>query len=182
MFENLNQESTTTDDLCRFLAALSRLHVDVSDAERVDQIRLLEEIKAAAAAAQIQVATEFARSQRGAQTEAGVPSEEVGRGIASQVALAKRESPARARRFVGWAGVLTGELPNTFLALQRGRITEWRAQIVARETAWLSAEDRGRVDAALAPRLELLGDRALEGATKTLAYQFRPARLPRPHQ
>ena len=90
----------------------------MDDAERVDQIRLLEEIKSAAAAAQATVTSDFVASQRAAQVQAGVPAGEVGAGIAAQVALAKRESPARARRYVGWAGILTSELPNTFAALQ----------------------------------------------------------------
>ncbi len=171
MFEG---DVTTTAGLRWCVDALSRLDARVSDAERVDQIRLLEEIKSAAAAAQVRVTTQFVASQRAAQEVAGVPAEAIGAGIASQVALAKRESPARARRFVGWAGILTTELPNTFTALQQGRITEWRAQIVARETGWLSAEHRARVDAELAASLESLSDRTVEAETKKLAYGLDP--------
>jgi len=166
--------TTTVEDLRGFLGALGRLDTGVDDAERIDQIRLLEEIKAAAAAGQAKVTTEFVASQRTAQTAAGVPAERVGAGIASQVGLAKRESPARARRYVGWAGILTTELPHTLAALQAGWITEWRAQFVARETAWLSAEHRRQVDTELAPQLESLGDRAVEATAKKLAYRLDP--------
>ncbi len=117
---------------------------------------------------------QFVASQRAAQEVAGVPAEAIGAGLASQVALAKRESPARARRFVGWAGILTTELPNTFTALQQGRITEWRAQIVARETGWLSAEHRARVDSELSSKLESMSDRTVEAETKRLAYRLDP--------
>ena len=171
MFE---RAPTTAADLRWFVGALGRLDDRVDDAERVDQIRLLEEIKSAAAAAQATVTSDFVASQRAAQVQAGVPAGEVGAGIAAQVALAKRESPARARRYVGWAGILTSELPNTFAALQQGRITEWRAQIVARETAWLAAEHRAQVDAELASMLETFGDRTLEAETKKLAYRLDP--------
>jgi hypothetical protein len=171
MFES---KPLASAELRGFVAALARLDENVDDAERIDQIRLLEELKSAAAAAQAKATTQFVASQRAAQVRAGVRGSEVGAGIASQVALAKRESSARARRYVGWAGILTTELPNTFTALQQGRITEWRAQIVARETAWLSADHRGAVDAALASRLESLGDRLVEAETKKLAYRLDP--------
>jgi len=173
MFEN-HPTLTSTGDLRGFLGALSRLNTRVDDAERIDQIRLLEEIKAAAAAAQAKATTEFVASQRAVQVDAGVLAKDVGMGIASQVALAKRESQAHARRFVGWAGILTTELPNTYEALRQGRITEWRALIVSRETGWLSAEHRATVDAELAPTLESLGDRAVEAETKKLAYRLGP--------
>jgi hypothetical protein len=75
---------------------------------------------------------------------------------------------------VGWAGILTTELPHTLAALQAGWITEWRAQFVARETAWLSAEHRRQVDTELAPQLESLGDRAVEATAKKLAYRLDP--------
>ncbi len=164
----------TTDDLRAVVRALSALEEAVPDAELVDQLRLLEELKSAAAAAQAKVATRFAAAQRAAQLAAGVPAKEIGKGIAAQVALAKRESPARARRYVGWAGVLVGELPQTLEALAGGQITEWRAQIVARETAWLSAEHRRLVDAELGSRLESYGDRRVEAEAKRLAYRLDP--------
>ena len=43
--------------------ALTRLDRDVSDAERVDQLTALERIKAACAAAQVRITTDFAESQ-----------------------------------------------------------------------------------------------------------------------
>ena len=164
----------TTAQLRVMVGGLSHLDAGVDDAERVDQIRLLEELKAAAAAAQARVTVAFTASQKAAHRAGGVPEQQVGRGVASQVALAKRESPARARRYVGWAGILVAELPCTFRALRDGRITEWRAQLVARETAWLSREHRAEVDAALAPELESWGDRQVEAEAKKAAYRLDP--------
>ena len=155
-------------------AGLERLDQDVSDQVRVDRIRAMEEAKAALSAAQAREAAAFAASQRAAQAAAGVPAERVGRGIASQVGLAMRCSPARAQKYVGWAQILTTELPHTLAALQAGRISEWRAVIVAKETIWLSREDRAQVDAEIADRLEGLGDRKLEAAVKTIAYRLDP--------
>jgi Domain of unknown function (DUF222) len=153
---------------------LSRLDTSVDDAERVEQIRAPEQLKAAAAAAQARVTTEFVVSQRGAQAAAGVRARDLGRGVASQVGLARRESPARARRYVGWAAILVGELPHTLAALGRGETTQWRAMIVARETGWLSRAHRAVVDAALGPRLGSLGDRQTEAEAKKAAYRLDP--------
>src|SRR5689334_6828334 len=61
------REELSTDRLVWIKRALGRLTTDVGDGERVDQIRLLEEIKAAAAGAQAQVTHDFAKSQRAEQ-------------------------------------------------------------------------------------------------------------------
>jgi hypothetical protein len=45
---------------------------------------------------------------------------------------------------------------------------------VARETGWLSREDRAGVDAELAPQLEALGDRRTENEAKAIAYRLDP--------
>jgi len=132
--------------------------------ELIDQIRALEELKSAAAAAQARVTATFAEKQRAAQRAAGVPAAEVGRGIAAQVALARRESPVRGGRHLGLAQALTAELPHTMAALEAGELSEWRATLVARETACLPVEHRAQVDAELAGYpggIGSLGDRAI---------------------
>ena len=164
----------TTADLSAFRDALSSLAPTTDDSERVERIRLLEELKGAVAAAQAVQTAAFVASQRSAQRAAGVPEARVGRGVAAQVALARRESPACSQRYCGQAMIVTSELPCTFSQLQAGRISEWRALIVARETAWLSREHRAEVDTELGPRLERLGDRRVEAEAKRLAYRLDP--------
>lgn len=154
--------------------ALARLEADASDAERVDRMRLLTEIMAAAAAARAQEAARFAASYRAAQALVPGPADRSGRGIAAQVALALRISPHRAQRYVGWTKILTTELPHTFAALRSGVTSEWRAMIVARETIWLSREHRAQVDSELAATLGSLGDRGVEAAAKRIAYRLDP--------
>jgi hypothetical protein len=127
------------------------------------------------AAAQLRETAEFVTSQRERQRAVGVPAERVGRGVAAQVGLAKRISPHQASRYVQAAVVLTAELPATMTELARGRTSEWRALLVARETAWLPREHRASVDRQLAPRLAGLGDRAVENEAKRLAYRLDPA-------
>ena len=166
--------TTTTAQLRTWLGALARIDVDVPEAELVDRLRLLEELKAAAAAAQARVTTAFVTAHEESQRRAGVRDRDVGKGVAAQVALAKRESPARAGRYVGWSRVLTTELPATFAALAAGRITEWRAQVVARETLWLSAEQRRQVDGEIAAHIEGWGDRRVEAEVRRIAYRLDP--------
>ena len=161
----------TTAELRGWVARLSALDAGVGDAERVDQLRLLEELKGAAAAAQARVTCAFAESQVEAD-----PAQE-GRGVAAQVALARRDSPHRGARHVGLATALVSEMPHTLAALSRGQISEWRATLMVRETAVLTVEDRRRVDVRLAPRLEHLGDRGVEREARALAYQLDPGSI-----
>ena len=49
-----------------------------------------------------------------------------GRGVAAQVALARRESPHRGQQHLGLARVLTREMPHTLAAFREGRVSEWR--------------------------------------------------------
>ncbi len=164
----------STSDLAALRDGLAYMTPAADDGELIDRIRLLEEIKGAVAAAQATQTAAFTTSQRAEQRAAGVPQERVGRGIAAQVALAKRESPYRAQRYVGWASILVSELPGTLAQLRHGRTTEWRAMLVARETAWLSREHRREIDADLAPLLPRLGDRRVEAEAKRRAYRLDP--------
>jgi len=173
----LQQSSSGVGDpaVAELLAALRSMTPATDDSARVARLRALEELKSAAAAAQAVETAAFVQSQRAEQRAAGIKAERVGRGIASQVGLALRVSPHRAQRYVGWSMILTSELPQTFAALAAGATTEWRAQLVARETIFLSREQRAEVDATIAPRLEGLGDWAVEAETRRLAYRLDPA-------
>jgi hypothetical protein len=150
---------------------------DVDAAELIDQIRGLEQLKSAAAAAQARVAALFAADQRREQRTAGLPAGEVAKGIAAQIALARRDSPARGGQHLGLAQALTSELPHTLAALEQGLISEWRATLVARETACLSVEHRRAVDAELAARpggMGALGDRAIAAEARRIGYRLDP--------
>jgi hypothetical protein len=164
-----------TADLAAVRDALARLEPAAGDPERIDQIRLLEELKGACAAAQALATAAFVASQRERALGSGVPAARAERGITAQLALARRISPHRAARDASFACILTTELPGTFGALQRGTTSEWRALLLARETAWLPREHRAEVDRQLAPRLPDLGDRRVEREARRLACQLDPA-------
>jgi hypothetical protein len=174
MHESVSTLDAGTAALTGLIRTLRELPSDADDAARIDRIRLLEELKSTAAAVQARETAEFAASQRQSQVDAGIPAERADRGIASQIGLARRVSHFQARRYVGWAKILTSELPATFAQLEAGRTSEWRAMLVARETAWLSREHRAAVDRELAPKLEPLGDKRVETEAKKAAYRIDP--------
>jgi Domain of unknown function (DUF222) len=171
--------SAPPDPLGAAIAGLSTAVTDlahgVDDSVRVDRIRALEELKSLVAAVQAAETVALVDSQRAAQQAAGAPAERSGRGVVAQVGLARRISPYQAARYTGWVKILTSELPATYAALRAGRVSEWRALLVARETIWLSREQRAAVDAQLAPRLGTLSDRRLETECRRLAYTLDPA-------
>ena len=127
----------TTAELVDVLGRLARVEAAPSDAERIDQLALLESVKAAAAGAQARVTVAFAESRRAEQAASGVPARRCGTGIAAEVALARRESPARGSRHLGLAEAMVHEMPHTMAHLSAGRVSEWRATILCRETACL---------------------------------------------
>src|SRR4051812_41767074 len=120
----------STAELGGWVGALGALEPAADDRERIDRIRMLEEGKAAACAAQASETVAFTASQRDAHVAAGMPARDVGKGIRHQVALARRESPHRGGRLVGLAEALVHEMPRTYAALRQGRISEWRATLV----------------------------------------------------
>ena len=147
------------------------------DPELINTLRSLEDLKAAASAAQARITAAFDASQRRQQAAAGVPRKDLGRGIAAQIALARRESPNRGGRLLGLAKALTTEMPHTLQALTQGRISEWRATLLVRETACLDPQDRAWVDAEVAgdlPVLETLGDRQIISRTRAAALRLDP--------
>lgn len=160
-----------------WLAALGDLDPSVDDAERIDQLRALEELKAAAAAAQARVTAELHASVTAAQAAAGLPAAERGRGVAAQVALARRDSPNRGGRHLGLARTLVQDMPHTLAALAAGWLSEWRATLLVRETVCLSREDRAAVDLALCadPRvLSGAGDATVAARARALATHLDP--------
>ena len=153
-----------------------------SDAERIDILGALEQLKAAAAAAQARVTAAFAASQRAAMTAAEVPAGDQGRSIGAQVALARRVSPQQGSRHLGLAEALVAEMPQVLTALTAGGTSEWRAMLVARETACLTREDRQAVDAALAERpggIGSMGDAEVAAEARRAAYRLDPGAVVR---
>ena len=162
--------------ICGLASAASLAAIaDDTAAGLVNRLRVLEELKAAASAAQARAAAALDASVRRSHERAGIPREQQGRGVAAQVALARRESPARGNRILGFAKALAKEMPCTLRALSEGRISEWRATLLVRETACLSLEDRRLVDREVAADpagLEGLGDGRLIGRIRKITQRI----------
>lgn len=142
--------------------ALATAPLPEADPVVIDELRALEELVCAAQGRQAALA-------------AALPED---RSTASQVALARRESPHRGRQHLGLARILPTELPHTYAAFRAGRISQWRVTLLARETGCLSLDDRLRIDAELAgdpEALEAMGDREIADAARARACQLDPA-------
>jgi hypothetical protein len=158
------------------LRMLTAAPVAVDGPGMIDQLRQLEDLKSVAAARQADITVAFDALQRREQAAAGVPSGERGAGVGAQVALARRESPARGGRLLGLAKTLAS-MPRTFAAFRTGRLSEWRTTLVVKETICLSVADRAAVDDELAAdtvTFDGAGDRAITSAVKAAAYRRDP--------
>ncbi|WP_241521645.1 HNH endonuclease [Arthrobacter pityocampae] len=156
---------------------MASLPLGATGPELIDEVRALEELKSAIAGRQARAAVVFDLVQRQSQAAEGVPVAEQGRGVGAQLALARRESPARGGRLLGLARALVTEMPHTLAALESGRLNEWRATLLVRETACLSAADRCAVDEELSPdtgAFDGAGDRQLVAAARAAAYRRDP--------
>lgn len=143
----------------------------------IERIAELERVKSAAAAGQARAAAALDASRRAAEAAAGVPAANRGRGVASEVALARRDSPARGGRHLGFAKALVNEMPHTLGALEQGLLSEWRATLIVRESACLDIEDRQALDAELCgdpAGLDGMGDARVAAAARSIAYRLDP--------
>lgn len=150
---------------------------DGDEAGLIDEIARLERLKSAAAAGQARLTAVLAERRRGAEAAAGVPRAKQCRGLAGEVALARRDSPVRGGRHLGFATALVYEMPHTLAALECGALSEWRATLIVKESACLTVEDRRTLDAEMCgdvTRLDGKGDRRITADAKAIAYRLDP--------
>ena len=148
---------------------------DCDESALVEEISRLERVKSAAAAGQARAAAALDGLRRAGEAAAGVPNARQGRGVAGEVALARRDSPARGGRHLGFAKALVHEMPHTLAALECGALSEWRATLIVRESACLDVEDRRRLDAELCgdvSNLDGMGDARITAAAKEIACRL----------
>src|SRR6478752_924466 len=167
--------SSIAETVAAVIAALASADIeDLPDADRIDELTALEQLKAAAFARQVRVTDAFARSQRARLLAAGSKAAEASRSVCGQVGLARRDSPHKGNRHVGLARTLVHEMPGVLAVLERGEASEWRATLIARETAHLSVEHRAQIDAAIADELAGWGDARTEREARAWAQRLDP--------
>ena len=148
-----------------------------SEAELRDRITELERQKSAAAAEQARLTVEWEKLRRTAEAAAGVPLDTRGRGLSTEVGLARRDSPKKGSQHLGFAKALVHEMPHTLALLEAGLLSEWRATLIVRESACLTVEDRRRLDKELCAdpnTIDGLGDARIAAEAKTIAYRLNP--------
>ncbi|MGE2834202.1 HNH endonuclease [Mycobacterium sp. SMC-4] len=152
---------------------------DFSDAAGEAELRAavegLEALKARAAAAQARATALWAAKRRAREEADGVPAAKRGKGLSSEVALARREAPVNGNRHLGFARALVHEMPHTLAALECGALSEWRATLIVRESACLSLEDRRRLDFELCAdpsRLSGWGNKRVEAEAKRITARL----------
>ncbi|GAB7071342.1 DUF222 domain-containing protein [Mycobacterium hodleri] len=149
----------------------------VDEAGLVDRIAALERAKCAAAAEQAVLTAQLDTARRAREAANGIPAAKRGKGLASEVALARHDSPNRGGRHLGFARALVHEMPHTLAALAAGRLSEWRATLIVRESACLSVADRRVLDARMCAdtkSLEGKGDKRIAADAKAIAYELDP--------
>lgn len=149
-----------------------------SPAEQIDLLRALADLTAGIAAVQGAVSLTVDRATRDAEATRGVPEDQRGRAVPMQIALALRESPARARALLGAARVWHTEMPHTLEALRVGHVSPWRAMVLVKETAHLPLEQRVRIDSELCADpagLAGVGSRAFLARVRRRAAELDPA-------
>jgi hypothetical protein len=141
----------------------------------IERIAELERVKSAAAAEQARAAVALYEMRRADEAAVAVPKARQCRGVASEVALARRDSPARGGRHLGFAKALVFEMPHTLAALECGALSEWRATLIVKQSACLDVEDRRRLDVEMCAdvaTLEGKGDARIEADAKAIAYRL----------
>lgn len=167
-----NEEQT--GGLDQLVQGVAELLSAADDFDKITQLELLQHLQNATAGAIARVSADFEVSQRDEQRRQQVPSRERGRGIADQIALARRISPAQASRDLGFARAMRRDLAGTGRLLSTGQINERVAQAVHRETDHLEPTLRRQVDGELVGALPRLGVRAAANAARRAALAADP--------
>jgi Domain of unknown function (DUF222) len=157
------------------LRALAVVDPHAEEATLIARIAELEAVKSAASAGQARAAAALDALRRSNEADAGLPAAQRGRGVASEIALARRDSPARGGRHLGFAKALVHEMPHTLAALEAARLSEWRATLIVRESACLDVDDRRALDAEMCAdgsKLDGMGDARIAAAARAIAYRL----------
>ena len=117
-----------------------------AQAEWVDLLGELEAVKNTVTATQARLAVALEEATKADEARQGVRAERRGRGVPNQVGPAMQLSPHAGGAFLGTARAWIADMPHTVDALRTGVLSQWRATLMVRETAHLSAEHRAQID------------------------------------
>lgn len=145
----------TVQDLLSYLPR-PEIRDDLAQADSgqlIDLISCLERSQSMLAALQAEAEVHFRDRQLEQQDREKVSRRDRGRGIADQIALARKISPKVASDQLALHRVLVETLPCTLGALREGEISELASRRVAQAVLVLDDEDRAAVDQEIADEL-----------------------------
>ncbi|PWH07553.1 HNH endonuclease [Brachybacterium endophyticum] len=119
-------------------------------------IETSERILALTGATQMRASVAFREARIAQQRAAGIPRQDLGKGVPQEIALARRSSPARTANKLALERVVVDSMPSTLDLLARGEISSWTADEVAKAALCLDDEDRAQVDRDIAEQLPTL--------------------------
>jgi Domain of unknown function (DUF222) len=146
-----------------------------TQAELRAAVERFERLKSAAAAAQARATALWAEKRRAAEEAAAVPARRRGKGLTSEIALARHDAPIKGGTHLGVATALVHEMPHTMAALEAGVLSEYRATLIVCESACLSKEHRRQLDAELCADTSTLagwGDTRVEAEAKKVTARL----------
>ena len=159
-------------EITRFGEFLRGLDQGDTEAETLERITALEELRSAVVAAQSKEAVAFEALRIERDRLNRVPALDCGKRAGDEVGLAKKVSPGSGRKFLSTARTIVIGMPNTFKALSKGEISEDKARIMVDETAVLDAADRRKVDTRMKRGLEPSGLRSLRAEVRALSAEM----------
>lgn len=145
-----------------------------SEADQINELVALERLIATATARRARVSVEFRASQLASQQAQGVHKSLLGKGIADQIALARRISPHAASHQIALVTAICQDLPRTMQLWMRGQIDERTATGVAKQVFCLDSPDRRAIDRLLADGLGEMSAKRAEQAARGAAARRCP--------
>lgn len=157
------------------IAHMFEIDPEASEAHLRELVERCEELKSKAAAAQARATALWARKRAAAEQAAGVAARKRGKGLSSEIALARHDAPVKGNQHLGFARALVEEMPCTLAALDSGVLSEYRATLIVRESACLSVEHRRQLDEELCADPSMLvgwGNNRVEAEAKKITARL----------
>ncbi len=117
--------------------------------ERIDRITALERMVNMAQAALTVETAAFAQQRRRADLAAGASVDSAGRGVADEIAMARRISKTAVNYQLAFAEPLLADFPNLVAAFLDGRVSQPAAKHVMKACETLDSEQRRAIDTEL---------------------------------
>ena len=156
----------------RAMALLGSLPDPDSQESCIDRLQLVEQATRMLAGDKAQTTSRFVDYREADEAALRVPTSDRLKGIEAEVGLARGESPYVGAALTYTATALTTVLPQTFAALNAGRVSEYHARVVAEQTSHLAQAHRREIDAAIAHRLGQASTTQLRRLIQGHAYRL----------